>query len=175
MTKKNTNLSSKLFSTPLGNLIALANEKKLCALQFVDEGALEQKMYVLARQLQATINPECNAIIDLIERELQQYFSGVLTEFTVPIDIQGSAFQKLVWNELQNIPFAATRSYSEIACSINKPGSHRAIGRANGANRFVIIIPCHRVIYIDSTIGGYNGGIARKQWLLHHERQTVGS
>lgn len=174
MTKKNTILCSQIFSTPLGNMIALANEKKLCALQFVDEGALEQKMHVLARQLQATINSQRNAMIDVIEQELQQYFSGALKVFTVPIDIHGSPFQKLVWKELQNIPFAATRSYSEIACSINKPGSCRAIGRANGANQFVIIIPCHRVIYIDSTIGGYNGGIARKQWLLHHERQTVG-
>lgn len=173
MTKKNTVLYSKIFSTPLGNVIALANKKKLCALEFVDEGALEQKVHVLTRQLQATIYPECNTIIDLIEQELQQYFLGVLQEFTVPIEMQGSPFQTLVWSELQNIPFAATRSYSDIAHSINKPGSYRAIGRANGANRFVIIIPCHRVIYIDSTTGGYNGGIARKQWLLHHERQIV--
>lgn len=174
MNKKNTILYSKIFSTPLGKIIALANEKKLCALEFVDEGALEKKLHLLTKQLQLTIHPECNAIIDVTEQELQQYFSGVLKEFTVPIEIQGSPFQKLVWSELQNIPFGATRSYSDIARSIKKPGSHRAIGRANGANRLVIIIPCHRVIYIDSTIGGYNGGIARKQWLLHYERQIAG-
>ena len=130
-------------------------------------------MQVLGKQLQATITPQRNAIIDLIEAELQQYFTGNRKEFTVPMEIQGSLFQKLVWNELQTIPFAATRSYSEVASAIGKPGSHRAVGRANGANRFVVIIPCHRVIYIDSTVGGFNGGIARKQWLLHHEKQIM--
>lgn len=173
MIKKNTDLSSTILFTPIGLMIALADEKKLYALQFVDEGTLEQKMALLTQQLQATIHLQKNVIIDWIEKELQLYFAGKLKHFTVPIYIQGSLFQKLVWNELQNIPFAATKSYSEIASCINKPGSHRAIGRANGANRFVIIIPCHRVIYIDSTIGGYIGGVARKQWLLHHERQTV--
>ncbi|MGL4347923.1 MAG: methylated-DNA--[protein]-cysteine S-methyltransferase [Chlamydiales bacterium] len=175
MTKKNTILYSHIFSTPLGSMIAIANKKNLCALQFVDEGALKKKIHLLAKQLQATINLQQNVVIDVVKRELQLYFEGKLKKFTVPIDIQGSLFQKLVWSELQNIPFAATKSYSDIACCIDKPGSHRAIGRANGANRFVIIIPCHRVIYIDSTIGGYTGGIGRKQWLLHHERQTVDS
>ncbi len=154
-------------------MIALADNKKLWALQFVEDGSLEQKLQVLGKQLQATITPQRNAIIDLIEAELQQYFTGNRKEFTVPMEIQGSLFQKLVWNELQTIPFAATRSYSEVASAIGKPGSHRAVGRANGANRFVVIIPCHRVIYIDSTVGGFNGGIARKQWLLHHEKQIM--
>lgn len=173
MIKKNTNLSYKMLFTPIGSMIALASDKKLFALQFVDEGALEQKMHLLTKQLQATVTLQKNGIIDWIERELQLYFAGKLQQFTAPINIQGSLFQKLVWNELQNIPFAATKSYSEIAFCINKPNSHRAIGRANGANRFVIIIPCHRVIYIDNTVGGYSGGIARKQWLLYHERQAV--
>ena len=154
-------------------MIALADNKKLWALQFVEDGSLEQKLQVMGKQLQATITPQRNAIIDLIEAELQQYFTGNRKEFTVPMEIQGSLFQKLVWNELQTIPFAATRSYSEVASAIGKPGSHRAVGRANGANRFVVIIPCHRVIYIDSTVGGFNGGIARKQWLLHHEKQIM--
>ncbi len=166
-------LFSNILYTPVGAMIALADNKKLWALQFVEDGSLEQKLQVLGKQLQATITPQRNAIIDLIEAELQQYFTGNRKEFTVPMEIQGSLFQKLVWNELQTIPFAATRSYSEVASAIGKPGSHRAVGRANGANRFVVIIPCHRVIYIDSTVGGFNGGIARKQWLLHHEKQIM--
>lgn len=166
-------LFSTLLSTPAGAMAVLASNQKLCALQFVDEGSLEQKLELLAKQLQVSITPQKNAIIDLVETQLQQYFTGNRKEFTVPIEIQGTLFQKLVWNELQTIPFATTRSYSEIASAIGKPGSHRAVGKANGANRFVIIIPCHRVIYIDSTVGGYNGGIARKQWLLHHEKQFM--
>lgn len=166
-------LDSKVLATPLGSIIALANNKKLWALQFVDESFLEQELQLLEKQLQAIITPQKNAIIDLVETELQQYFMGKRKEFTVPLEIRGSLFQKLVWNELQTIPFAATRSYSQIACAIGKPGSHRAVGMANGANRFVIIIPCHRVIYIDSAVGGYNGGIARKQWLLHHEKKII--
>lgn len=160
---------SKILTTPLGSMIALANEKELYVLQFVDEGFLEQKMQVFTKQLQAKIVPKQNGIHDWVEEELQQYFAGALKNFTVPIDTHGSLFQKIVWNELQKIPFAVTKSYSEIACAIGKPGAHRAIGRANGANPLAIIIPCHRVIYVDSTIGGYSGGIARKQWLLHHE------
>lgn len=166
-------LFSKIVSMPVGSMIALASDKKLLRLQFVDEGSLEQELHLLEKQLQATIIPQKNTIIDLVETELQQYFMGKRKEFTVPIETQGSLFQKLVWNELQNIPFAATKSYSEVAAAIGKPGSHRAIGRANGANRFVIIIPCHRVVYIDRTLGGYNGGIARKQWLLHHEKKIM--
>lgn len=166
-------LFSKILSTPVGAMIALANDETLCALQFVDQGSLEQELQLLAKQLQTTITAGNNPIIDLVETELQQYFIGKRKQFTVPIEIEGSLFQKLVWNELQTIPFAATRSYSEIACAIRRPGSHRAVGRANGANRFIIIIPCHRVIYIDSTVGGYNGGIARKQWLLHHEKKII--
>lgn len=166
-------LHSKILSTPLGTMIALASDKNLYALQFVDQGSLEQELQLLAKQLQTTITSHKNAIIDLIETELQEYFMGKRKEFTVPLEIHGSLFQKLVWNALQTIPFAATRSYSEIACAIGKPGSHRAVGRANGTNRFPIIIPCHRVIYIDSTLGGYTGGIARKQWLLHHEKKIM--
>lgn len=166
-------LFSKIVSMPVGSMIALASDKKLLRLQFVDEGSLEQELHLLEKQLQATIIPQKNTIIDLVETELQQYFMGKRKQFTVPIETQGSLFQKLVWNELQNIPFAATKSYSEVAAAIGKPGSHRAIGRANGANRFVIIIPCHRVVYIDRTLGGYNGGIARKQWLLHHEKKIM--
>lgn len=166
-------LSSKILSTPLGSMIALASDKTLWALQFVDEGSLKQELQLLAKQLQVAMIPQENAIIDLVEMELQQYFMGKRKEFTIPMEVQGSLFQKLVWNELQTIPFAATKSYSEVASAIGKPGSHRAVGRTNGVNRFVIIIPCHRVIYIDSTVGGYSGGIARKQWLLHHEKQII--
>jgi O-6-methylguanine DNA methyltransferase len=83
--------------------------------------------------------------------------------------MHGSPFQKLVWNELLNIPYGETRSYLEEANAIGKPTSYRAVANANGANKLAIIIPCHRIINNNGEIGGYGGGIARKKWLLEHE------
>ena len=82
-----------------------------------------------------------------------------------------SSFQKKVWSVLQNIPLGRTRSYLNIAQSIKKPTAYRAVANANGANQFAIIIPCHRVINANGALGGYAGGISRKQWLIDHEKK----
>jgi O-6-methylguanine DNA methyltransferase len=83
----------------------------------------------------------------------------------------GSPFQKQVWNELTQIPFGETLSYSNLAAKVSKPSARRAVAQANGANLSPIIIPCHRIINADGKIGGYSGGIERKKWLLAHEKR----
>ena len=83
----------------------------------------------------------------------------------------GSPFQRQVWQVLCGIPYGETRSYAEEAMYMGKPSAYRAVANANGANQLAIIIPCHRVIASDGTLGGYGGGIAVKQWLLEHEKR----
>jgi AraC family transcriptional regulator of adaptative response/methylated-DNA-[protein]-cysteine methyltransferase len=115
--------------------------------------------------------PGDHAHLDSIARELAQYFNGDSLKFATPIKLEGSPFQRAVWEALREIPSGATRSYAEIAASVGKPNAVRAVGRANGDNKLVIIVPCHRVIGADGTLTGYGGGLWRKAWLLEHERR----
>lgn len=104
-----------------------------------------------------------------IEQELKKYFEGRLGKFTTPLFLLGSPFQKKVWNELLKIPYGTTRSYAAQAVSMGEPKATRAVANANGANQLAIVIPCHRIINSNGALGGYGGGIARKEWLLQHE------
>jgi methylated-DNA-[protein]-cysteine S-methyltransferase len=101
--------------------------------------------------------------------QLNQYFAGKLKAFDLKLDISGTSFQSNVWHELMKIPFGQTRSYKDIATSLNKPTASRAVGMANSKNPLCIIIPCHRVIGACGKLIGYNGGLDIKQWLLQHE------
>ena len=91
----------------------------------------------------------------------------------LPIDVAGTAFQEAVWRELRKIPPGETRSYAQIAAAVGKPGAVRATGSANGANHVAVLIPCHRVVRSDGSLGGYAGGIERKRKLLHAEQATA--
>lgn len=99
--------------------------------------------------------------------QLDEYFLGQRTDFDVPLDLShGTAFQVQVWQALQHIPHGQTISYKELACAIGKPTAFRACANANGKNPISLIVPCHRVIASDGTIGGYTGGVAIKKTLL---------
>lgn len=102
-------------------------------------------------------------------RELDAYFAGKLKTFRVPLDASGTAFQKSVWNSLRRIPYGRTCSYRDIARRIRNPRAVRAVGSANGKNPLCVIVPCHRVISHDGSLGGYSGGIRIKTQLLAHE------
>jgi O-6-methylguanine DNA methyltransferase len=102
-------------------------------------------------------------------RQLTAYFSGELTVFDLPLRMQGTPFQLSVWEQLLKIPCGETRSYRDIARALGNPEAVRAVGAANAANPIAIIVPCHRVIASDGKLGGYNGGLWRKAWLLRHE------
>lgn len=164
-------LKAAWFDTPLGPMIAIANEEELYLLEFVDRRGLEKEIEALRRKAKTAIIPGHSRPIKSIEKELELYFKGTLTEFKTPLFLLGSAFQKGVWEELIKIPPGETHSYSELAHAIGKPTACRAVARANGANQIAIVIPCHRVINTNGELGGYGGGLTRKQWLIKHEKK----
>lgn len=137
-------------------MLAEGDEKALYFLGFIDEDK--------SRYPQGTTKP-----ILSIQQELKAYFQGNFKTFQTPIYLEGTPFQQKVWTELRKIPFGKTKSYKEIASAIKNPLACRAVGHANGSNQFVILIPCHRVIAADGSLGGYSSGLERKKWLLQHE------
>ncbi|CAM2903571.1 methylated-DNA--[protein]-cysteine S-methyltransferase [Helicobacter felis] len=106
---------------------------------------------------------------------LEHYFKGILYNFNLLLDLAGSSFQKQVWQALQTIPYAQTRTYAQIAQQTASPKAYRAVGNANHANPCPIVIPCHRVVRASGDLGGYGGGVDIKAWLLTHERSCVKS
>jgi len=102
--------------------------------------------------------------------QLREYLEGKRTEFDLPLDLRGTAFQLAVWTALRDIPYGETRSYAEVAEAVGRPRAVRAVGAANGANPLALVIPCHRVIASDGSLGGYAGGLALKARLLAMER-----
>ncbi|MFG2292498.1 methylated-DNA--[protein]-cysteine S-methyltransferase [Streptomyces sp. NPDC048603] len=104
-----------------------------------------------------------------VVRQLEAYFAGRLTEFDLPLRLEGTDFQRSVWAQLQRIPYGETWSYGELAERLGKPNASRAVGLANGKNPVTIIVPCHRVIGASGSMTGYGGGLDRKQRLLAFE------
>lgn len=105
------------------------------------------------------------------ERQLREYFKGERRDFDLPLDPTGTPFQLAVWGVLTRIPYGRTCSYRDIAIAVNRPKGFQAIGQANTRNPIPIVVPCHRVINADGSMGGYGGGIDRKQQLLELERK----
>ena len=111
-----------------------------------------------------------NVLLEQAELQLKEYLSGKRKEFNLPLDAQGTDFQKQVWNQLAKIPYGETRSYKDIAKALNDENASRAVGTANGKNPLCIIVPCHRVISSDGSLGGYSGGLSCKEKLLELEK-----
>ncbi len=164
-------LTDAQIDTPLGPMLAVADDEALYLLEFVDRRGLAKEIEQLRRKTKLPIIPGKSETIEQIEAELGRYFSGETLEFKTALFQIGSPFQKRVWEELQKIPYGQTRSYAEIAAGIGKPTAFRAVALANGANQFAIVIPCHRVINSNGELGGYGGGIKKKEWLLKHEKR----
>jgi AraC family transcriptional regulator of adaptative response/methylated-DNA-[protein]-cysteine methyltransferase len=164
-------LKSSWLDTPLGPMLAIANEEALYLLEFVDRRGLEREIERLRKRTKSRVIPGHTKPIDSIKKELNLYFKGELTAFQTPLCLQGSPFQRQVWDQLSKIPYGQTRSYAAIAKDIGRPTAFRAVAQANGSNQLAIIIPCHRVINSNGELGGYAGGVPRKQWLLEHEKK----
>ena len=156
--------------TPLGPMLAGATPEGICLLEFTDRRMLETQLERLKKYLKAELLPGDNPHFSTLNRQLKAYFSGSLKTFDLPLVLPGTDFQQQVWAALQAIPYGETRSYGQQAEAIGNPSAVRAVARANGDNRIAIVIPCHRVIGADGSLTGYGGGLARKQWLLDHER-----
>ncbi|MDW8031569.1 MAG: methylated-DNA--[protein]-cysteine S-methyltransferase [Candidatus Bipolaricaulota bacterium] len=158
-------LYSIIEQSPLGPLLVATTERGLCMVRFGDSvleltRAVRQDLPTAQRD-ETRLRPWITA--------LQEYFNGDKLILALPLDVPGTAFQQRVWNELQKIPYGQTRSYSEIAKTIGHPKAARAVARACAANPVPIVIPCHRVIRADGSLGGYSGGLARKRALLSLE------
>ncbi|MGB5484306.1 bifunctional DNA-binding transcriptional regulator/O6-methylguanine-DNA methyltransferase Ada [Parasphingorhabdus sp.] len=149
--------------TSLGAMMVAATDNGVCCLSF-NEGEDDLR----GRFPKAELQPGGDAFAKLLAQVVAQVETPGRTH-NIPLDVQGTAFQEAVWQELRKIPEGETRSYADIATAIGKPKAVRAVGSANGANNVAVLIPCHRVVRSDGTMGGYAYGLEIKQRLLEKE------
>jgi len=147
------------FASPLGALRVTASTQGISSLDFVEGDPAHD------------VSPSHPHIARLVE-ELASYFAGTLRRFTVPLAPRGTAFELMVWDSLQAIPWGETRSYLDVAEHVGGKNHTRAVGGANGRNPIAIVVPCHRVIAKDGSLGGYSGGLDKKRALLTLEGHT---
>lgn len=147
-------LKTIYYDSPIGLIEIQATEGGVRAISFVDT-----KIFTEVK----------NDINVLAAHQLDEYFHKKRTEFTVPLDMEGTSFQQKVWTELCKIPFGKTKSYMDIARALGDVKAIRAVGMANGSNKIAVIVPCHRVIGSDGSLTGYAGGLNRKKWLIDLE------
>jgi methylated-DNA-[protein]-cysteine S-methyltransferase len=149
-----TDLKTMYYASPIGLIEIQTTDSGVRAVNFVDEKKYEEIP---------------NAHNQLAIKQLDEYFKGSRTDFDLPLDLEGTDFQKRVWLHLLDIPFGKTKSYMDIAKLMGDVKTIRAVGTANGSNKIGIIVPCHRVIGSDGSLTGYAAGIERKKWLLDFE------
>jgi len=156
--------------TPLGPMVAAATARGVCFLEFTDRRMLEKQLTILGRRLRLAVVPGENDHLGRLREEMGEYFAGRRRSFEIPLHTTGTPFQERVWQELQRIPYGETRSYAAVAEALGSRGAVRAVGQANGMNRIAIVLPCHRVVNADGRLGGYGGGLWRKERLLALEQ-----
>ena len=164
-----TKLVTRWIQTPLGPLeIAVNVTSEMNVYQYIE--------FKVESEITDHQNKAVNPLLDLAQKQLQEYFDGTRKEFTellVHRNDQGTDFQRQVWQGLTSIPCGETCSYLDLATKINNPKAVRAVGAANGKNPLAVVVPCHRVIGANGTLTGYAGGLDKKQWLLEFEKQQI--
>jgi len=168
--RKDAQLLADWIETPLGAMVAVACQHKLHLLEFADRKALPREVAKLQKRQPGGIGFGRPEVVDQAAEELGAYFAGQAARFDTPLAYHGTAFEADVWRALRDIPVGQTRSYGALAQSLGRPGSSRAVARANGANQIAVMIPCHRVLGADGALSGYGGGLWRKQRLIEIER-----
>ncbi|MDO5604920.1 MAG: trifunctional transcriptional activator/DNA repair protein Ada/methylated-DNA--[protein]-cysteine S-methyltransferase [Paracoccus sp. (in: a-proteobacteria)] len=156
--------------TPLGGMIALADDQALHLLEFTDRKALPAQLARVSRAAGGRIGLGRTEITTRTETQLAEFLAGRRARFHLPLCTHGTEFQNRVWDALRVIPAGETRSYGDLARALGQPSAVRAVAGANAANGIAIIIPCHRVIGTDGTLTGYAGGLWRKERLIAIER-----
>jgi methylated-DNA-[protein]-cysteine S-methyltransferase len=151
-----------IYSSPIGDLLLTSDGEALTGL------------HMCQRRGRPASGPEAgwqrdDSALKAVHEQLDAYFRGRLHDFELPLRMAGTPFQHQVWEGLRAIPYGETVSYAELARRIGRSGASRAVGSANGRNPIAIVVPCHRVIAADGTLGGYGGGLDRKEWLLQLE------
>jgi AraC family transcriptional regulator of adaptative response/methylated-DNA-[protein]-cysteine methyltransferase len=166
-------LSCTVADSPLGRLLLARSERGIC---FLSVGSSDRALGAeLARRYPAaTVHRADGELRPWLEQVLE-HLHGRRPILDLPLDLQGTAFQRRVWRELCRIPYGTTRTYGEVARAVGRPAAVRAVGQACGANPVAILVPCHRVVRADGSLGGYGLGLKRKRKLLKQERngQTV--
>ncbi|MEI9810238.1 MAG: methylated-DNA--[protein]-cysteine S-methyltransferase [Bacteroidota bacterium] len=159
------NYSYKFFNSPVGRLTLIASEKGLAAILWENDDP--NRVHA-----KAVLEDNNDPVLLETERQLQEYFEGNRDSFSLPLDLEGTTFQKQVWEALSTIPYGETRNYTQIAKQIGNPKAVRAVGAANGRNPISIILPCHRVIGASGSLTGFAGGLETKARLLSMEGAT---
>lgn len=142
--------------TPIGNLQIEATDKYITSVKFL-------------KNKKGKSTPKSPRVLKDCKKQLEEYFQGKRTKFSLPLSQEGTEFQKRVWSELKRIPYGKLRSYGEVAKKIGKPLASRAVGGANNKNSLPILIPCHRVVGSSGKLVGFAAGVSTKEWLLEHE------
>lgn len=164
---KGARIAYTTFRSPLGTVLIAGTGRGLCAVK-LGEGAER----LLAEEFsEAELVHDAKALPE-VKRRILEFLSGDATLAKIPLDIRGTVFQRKVWNELRRIPAGETRSYGQIARAIGAPRAVRAVGSACGANPVALVIPCHRALRADGSLGGYAWGLAKKKKLLEIEKRT---
>ena len=162
-------LVCKTIESPVGKLKLVTSDRGLAAVLWDDDRP--HRVRLGEPILELTSEHEPHPVLVQTERQLNEYFAGKRKEFSVPLDIRGTPFQKHVWEALLAIPFGETRSYGQLAKKLGNPRATRAVGAANGRNPISIIVPCHRVIGSSGRLTGFGGGLETKALLLRLEKQ----
>jgi methylated-DNA-[protein]-cysteine S-methyltransferase len=158
------------YASPMGQLLIVTDKDG--ALRALDFDDYEGRMQRLLSEHYGNYTLEDRAAPTEVREALDNYFAGDIDAFAnIRVATGGTAFQRAVWQALRTIPAGQTKAYGQIAAQIDRPSAGRAVGAANGSNPVAIVVPCHRVIGANGTLTGYGGGLARKQWLLDHERR----
>ena len=155
------------YDSPIGPLLIAGDAEAVTQISFPRNG---KPIKPLAGWTESAKGPVGEAI-----RQLREYFSGRRRDFDLPLAFAGTAFQKSVWRQLQEIPYGETISYGELAKRVGNPKASRAVGSANGKNPIPIVVPCHRVIAAGGKLGGFGGGLPTKQSLLDLELKGLGT
>ena len=158
------------YKSPCGILLLGSIDDKLCLCDWQVEKHHDKVVQRIHRATDKRFITGITSVKSQSINELDEYFSGIRKEFSIPLKFIGSEFQKQVWKELLNVPYGTTVSYREIARSIFKPTAIRAVANANGANALSIFVPCHRIIGSDNSLTGYGGGLHIKKFLLDLEK-----
>lgn len=158
--------SSTVIDSPVGALTLVAQGERLIAILWADYAPDRVRIG------QTEARPDHPVLVET-GRQLAEYFARDRTEFTLPLDPIGTAFQKSVWRALRAIPYGQTRSYGQIAEALGRPLAARAVGAANGRNPLSIVVPCHRLIGADGSLTGFAGGLGAKRQLLALEQASA--
>ncbi|MBL8794586.1 MAG: methylated-DNA--[protein]-cysteine S-methyltransferase [Planctomycetia bacterium] len=158
-----------LCACPLGRLLLAATERGICAVSLGNQDQPLQEF--LSAEYPAAVIERDDAALQPYATAILRHLAGQQPHLDLPIDVQATAFQWRVWQELQAIPYGTTRSYAEIAQRIEHPKAVRAVARACATNPVAVVIPCHRVVRTDGGLGGYRWGIERKEMLLEQEKE----